>query len=66
MVTNTSIARLGLVRKNLEGHASDKNYTNQLLQENKFTDLDQLTEDHVEGVNFSNLFENTGIWFSST
>ena len=66
MVTNASLARLGLACKTLEGHAAATNYINQFLQENNFPELDQLTEEHVEGVNFSNLFENTGIWFSST
>ena len=66
MVTNASIARLGLACKTLEGHAAAINYINQSLQEINFPELDQLTEEHVEGVNFSNLFENIGIWFSST
>ena len=43
MVTNALLARLGLARKALEGHAAATNYINQFLQENNFPDLDQLT-----------------------
>ena len=66
MITNAALAHLRLACNTLEGHATATNYINQFLQENNFPDLDQLTEEHMKGVNLSNLFENIGIWFSSS
>ena len=61
MATNISPARLGLARKTLEGNAAATKYIKQFLQEHNVPDLDQMTEDHVEGKHFSNLFDNVRI-----
>ena len=55
-----------MARKTLEGHTVATNNINQFVQEHNFPELDQLTEKHVEGKFFFNLFENVEIWFSST
>ena len=66
MATNGSPTHLGMTRKTLEGHAAATNYINQFFQEHYFLDLDQLTEEHAEGENFSSLFEKIVIRLSST
>ena len=66
MTNNDSTARMGLDCNNLEVHAAATKYINQFLQEHNFLELDQLTEEHVEGENFSNLLENIIIWSSRT
>ena len=53
MTTNDPPYLLWLSHKTLEVHAAATNYINQFLQKHKFTELDQLTEEHVEGENFS-------------
>ena len=53
MKTNDSSSLMWLSHKTLEIHAATTNYINQFLQKNNFPDIDQLTEEHVEGENVS-------------
>ena len=42
-----------LYHKTLEVHDATTNYINQFLQNKNFPNIDQLTEEHMEGENFS-------------